>query len=105
MPAGIKVLRDKDGDGKPDETSVFAEGLHEPFGIAFYPTGKKPEFVYIGMHTDSVARFPYREGDMKARSMPETIVPATSGGGPRGRKRRAQRRRSWRKIWASTRRR
>jgi glucose/arabinose dehydrogenase len=76
----IKVFRDADGDGKPDEASVFAERLHEPFGIAFFPPGSKPEFVYIG-NTDAVVRFPYRDGDLKARSGPETIVPDIPGGG------------------------
>jgi glucose/arabinose dehydrogenase len=76
----IKVLRDADGDGKLDETSVYAEGLHEPFGIAFYPVGPKPEYVYIG-NTDAVVRFPYRDGDLKARSEPETVVGDIPGGG------------------------
>src|SRR6266516_3840799 len=34
----IKILRDTNGDGKPDLTETFAErGLNRPFGIAFYP--------------------------------------------------------------------
>src|SRR6266478_8393201 len=34
----IKVLRDSNGDGKPEVTEVFADGsLNKPFGIAFYP--------------------------------------------------------------------
>src|SRR5881392_2544079 len=34
----IKVLRDSNGDGKPDSPETFAEaGLSKPFGIAFYP--------------------------------------------------------------------
>ena len=36
----IKVLRDTNGDGKPDVTETFArDGLDKPFGIAFYPAG------------------------------------------------------------------
>ena len=34
----IKVFRGVGADGKPKEMSVFAEGLHQPFGIAFYPS-------------------------------------------------------------------
>ena len=41
---------------------VFATGLDRPFGIAFYPPGPEPKFVYVG-NTDSVVRFPYRNGD------------------------------------------
>jgi glucose/arabinose dehydrogenase len=41
----IKVLRDTNGDGKPDVTEIFAQkGLNKPFGIAFYPPGDDPEF-------------------------------------------------------------
>src|SRR5512132_1891008 len=55
----IKVLRDTSGDGKPDVTEVFAErGLNKPFGIAFYPPGDDPQFLYVG-NTDGVVRFPY----------------------------------------------
>src|SRR2546423_6386347 len=43
-------------DGKPEQKSTFASGLKEPFGIAFYPPGKDPQWVYIG-DTDSVKRF------------------------------------------------
>src|SRR5881296_3387171 len=36
----IKVLRDTNGDGKPDMTETFAQrSLNRPFGIAFYPHG------------------------------------------------------------------
>jgi glucose/arabinose dehydrogenase len=76
----IKVLRDTDGDGRPDETSVYAEGLHEPFGIAFYPVGSSPRFVFIG-NTDEVVRIPYSDGDTKARTGPESVVGNIPGGG------------------------
>ena len=45
----IKVLRDTNGDGKPDVTEIFAErNLNKPFGIAFYPPGDDPQFLYVG---------------------------------------------------------
>ena len=43
----IKVFRGVDADGKPKQTSVFATGLHQPFGIAFYPLGPNPQ---VGLH-------------------------------------------------------
>src|SRR5438046_5097645 len=44
----IKVLRDTDADGKPDLTETFVNsGLNKPFGIAFYPPGAEPEFLYV----------------------------------------------------------
>ncbi|MBO0800491.1 MAG: sorbosone dehydrogenase family protein, partial [Blastocatellia bacterium] len=42
----IHVLRDADGDGIPEVSEVFAEGLNYPFGIAFYPVGDNPQYVY-----------------------------------------------------------
>ena len=38
-------------------------GLDSPFGIAFYPPGPDPKYVYVG-NTQSVVRFPYRSGDL-----------------------------------------
>ena len=69
----VRVLRDADGDGKPEVNEVFATGLNRPFGIAFYPLGPEPKYVYVG-NTDSVVRFPYKNGDTKASGEAETIV-------------------------------
>jgi len=66
------------------EATVFASGLLGPFGIAFYPPGPNPEWVYVG-NTDSVVRFPYRSGDLQARGPAETIVPHLPVGGHRTR--------------------
>ena len=60
----VRVFRDADGDGKPEVNEVFATGLNRPFGIAFYPVGPEPKYVYVG-NTDSVVRFPYKNGDTK----------------------------------------
>jgi hypothetical protein len=62
----VRVFRDADGDGKPEVSEVFAEGLDRPFGIAFHPPGPDPKYVYVG-NTGSVVRFPYRDGATKAR--------------------------------------
>jgi glucose/arabinose dehydrogenase len=69
----MRILRDADGDGKPEVNEVFAEGLKRPFGIAFYPIGPEPKYVYVG-NTDSVVRFAYKNGDTKASDKPEMIV-------------------------------
>src|SRR6185295_4304108 len=57
-----------------------ASGLNRPFGLAFYPNGANPQYLYVG-NTDSVVRFPYRSGDLQARGMPEKIVPSLPAGG------------------------
>ena len=76
----IKILRAARGAAHPETTSVYAEGLSQPFGIAFYPSGLNPKYVYIA-NTDSVVRFAYASGDLKASGTAETIVPDIPGGG------------------------
>lgn len=76
----IKIFRGITADGKPQQTSVFATGLEQPYGIAFYPPGPNPQYVYIG-DTDAVLRFSYRSGDLKATGKPEKLAALPSGGG------------------------
>jgi glucose/arabinose dehydrogenase len=64
----IRVLRPN--GARSEQASVFASGIFGPFGIAFYPPGPNPEWVYVG-DTDSVVRFPYRNGDLTARGPPK----------------------------------
>ena len=66
----IYVLR-TNASGKPTR-EVFASGLHQPYGIAFYPAGE-PQWVYVG-NSDSVVRFAYSAGDTKARGRSQAIV-------------------------------
>jgi glucose/arabinose dehydrogenase len=75
----IRVLRARESGTAASQNEVFASGLRGPFGIAFYPADN-PQWVYVG-NTDSVVRFAYRDGDMKARGAPETIVAQLPGGG------------------------
>jgi glucose/arabinose dehydrogenase len=76
----IRVLRGITADGKPKQVSVFATGLDRPYGIAFYPTGDNPQWLYIG-DTDAVLRFPYHNGDLKASGPAQHIVDLPHGGG------------------------
>jgi glucose/arabinose dehydrogenase len=76
----VKTFRGTSKDGKVETTEVFATGLKQPFGIAFYPLGSDPQWVYVA-NTDSVVRFPYRNGDMKARGLQQMIVQNLPGGG------------------------
>jgi glucose/arabinose dehydrogenase len=73
MTGRIRVLRLSEDGSKPVKNEIFASGLNGPFGMAFFPSGGKPQWVYIA-NIDSVVRFPYREGDLKAGGKPETIV-------------------------------
>jgi glucose/arabinose dehydrogenase len=76
----IRVLRAGDGDSKPSVNEIFASGLNQPFGIAFFPSGENPRWVYVA-NTDSVVRFSYAVGDTKASGKPDIIVAGLPSGG------------------------
>jgi len=76
----VRVLRGLSKEGKIEANYVFASGLTMPYGIAFYPPGPTPEYVYVG-NTNSVVRFPYKNGDLEARGPVEAIIPDLPGGG------------------------
>jgi glucose/arabinose dehydrogenase len=79
-PGRVKIFRGINPGGSSTQVEVFAAGLRQPFGIAFYPPGPDPQFVYVA-NTDSVVRFPYRNGDLKARGPEQVVVPDLPGGG------------------------
>jgi glucose/arabinose dehydrogenase len=60
--------------------AVFAEGLPQVFGIAFYPSGPNPGFVYVAT-PGAVWRFPYSSGDVKASTRPQAVVRDLPSGG------------------------
>jgi glucose/arabinose dehydrogenase len=70
----IHLLRAADGVTAPIADEIFATGLNRPFGMAFYPPGPDPQWLYVA-NNNSVVRFPYTNGDLKARGEAETIVP------------------------------
>jgi glucose/arabinose dehydrogenase len=74
----VKVLRGVGADGKATTVETFATGLDHPFGIAFYPLGSDPKWVYIA-NTTSLVRFAYKKGDLKASGAPETVVETLPG--------------------------
>src|SRR5579863_4488324 len=63
IPGRIRVLRGFGADGKVVTNEVFASDLTMPYGIAFYPPGPNPQYVYVG-DRKSVVRFPYKNGDL-----------------------------------------
>jgi glucose/arabinose dehydrogenase len=69
----VRILRVPSGNAKPEINEVFASGLSQPYGIAFYPLGPNPEWIYIA-NDDGVVRFRYKTGDLKASGDPELIV-------------------------------
>jgi glucose/arabinose dehydrogenase len=69
----ILVYRLTPGSATPAQSGVFASGLNEPYGMAFYPAGANPQWLYIA-NTDGVVRMPYHSGDLKASAAAQTLV-------------------------------
>jgi hypothetical protein len=70
----VRIVRSADGAAQASSVETFADGLDRPFGIAFYPLGPDPKWIYVA-NNNSVVRFAYQLGDTKARSPAEVIVP------------------------------
>jgi glucose/arabinose dehydrogenase len=75
----IRVLRLSADGSKILRNEIYAAALGRPFGIAFLPSDH-PQWVYVA-NTDSVVRFRYRDGDLKAADKAETIVAELGTGG------------------------
>lgn len=58
MFGSVRVLRVPAGSAKPTQDVIFASGLQQPYGIAFYPPGPNPRWVYVA-NSDGVVRFAY----------------------------------------------
>ena len=76
----VRVFRSGGGSAGSSQGEIFADGLPRLYGIAFYPSGQDPRFVYVAT-PDAVVRFPYRQGDTKASGPAEKIASLPSGGG------------------------
>jgi glucose/arabinose dehydrogenase len=76
----VRVFRPGEAAAGSTQGEVFADGLQRPYGIAFYPSGAEPRFVYVAT-PDSIVRFPYRSGEMKASGSAVQIATLPAGGG------------------------
>jgi glucose/arabinose dehydrogenase len=76
----VRVFRPGSAGAVPAQGEIFADGLERVYGIAFYPSGENPRFVYAAT-PESVVRFPYRSGEMKAAGPAEKIASLPDGGG------------------------
>lgn len=76
-PGRILVLRAADGAAQAERETVFATDLDGPFGIAFYPPGPEPSWVYVAT-INTVVRFAYSGGAMVASGPPQVVVPQLS---------------------------
>ena len=70
----ITLLRDADKDGKPEVREVFAEKLNQPFGMCLVG-----ETLFVA-NTDSVVRFPYKDGQTKVEGQGTPVLYLPIGG-------------------------
>lgn len=69
----ITLLRDKDNDGVAETRTVFLENLNSPFGMTLVGND-----LYVA-DTDSLLRFPYKEGDTSITSAPTKVIDLPGG--------------------------
>ncbi|MDL2357496.1 MAG: PQQ-dependent sugar dehydrogenase, partial [Pseudomonadota bacterium] len=74
----IKLLRSSSGE-RAETVSVFAGGLDRPYGMAFYPSGGNPRYLYVAT-LNQVVRLPYSRGALTAGAAPQVVVPALTVG-------------------------
>ena len=72
----VSVLTAADGAAKAARTqSLRRRPQSARIGIAFYPPGPDPHYVYVAA-TDKVVRYPYKAGDTTASGPAEIVVPS-----------------------------
>jgi glucose/arabinose dehydrogenase len=69
----IILLRDTNGDGKPDVHTVFLKGLNQPFGMLLLNGS-----FYVG-NTDGVVRYPYKDGETQITEPGKKILDLPTG--------------------------
>lgn len=74
-----RILIMRAGTAPGAQPVVFAEGLDRPYGMAFYPAGPNPRYLYVGQ-TTQIVRYPYHSGDVRPSGPPETILSGITDG-------------------------
>ncbi|HSM96541.1 MAG TPA: sorbosone dehydrogenase family protein [Rhizomicrobium sp.] len=64
----ITLLRDTNGDGKPDVRTVFLKGLNQNFGMLLLNG-----WFYVA-NTDGVVRYPYKDGETQITAKGQKIL-------------------------------
>ena len=69
----ITLIRDADGDGKPEVQTTLLDNLNAPFGVTWV------EGTLYVANTDGVVAFPYAPGQLKITAPPRTLTPLPAG--------------------------
>jgi glucose/arabinose dehydrogenase len=73
-PNKITLLRDEDGDGKPEIQETFLEDLNQPFGMVLVD-----DTLFVAC-TDGVLAFPYKQGETSINEPGMKILHLPAGG-------------------------
>ena len=69
----ITLLRDTDGDGIAELSTVLLSGLMSPFGMALVG-----DQLYVA-NADAVVKFPYKEGDLEITAQGKKVIDLPGG--------------------------
>ncbi|MEO7208826.1 MAG: PQQ-dependent sugar dehydrogenase [Steroidobacteraceae bacterium] len=69
----VTVLHPSSDGSRAAGTDVYAQGLKQPFGLAFYPSTQNPQWLYVA-ETNRVTRYPFQVGDVKPRGAAQIVV-------------------------------
>jgi glucose/arabinose dehydrogenase len=69
----ITLLRDSNGDGKPELKSVLLDHLNSPFGIVLVGND-----LYVAC-TDKISRYPFTPGETRITARPQKVVDLPAG--------------------------
>lgn len=72
-PQRITLLRDANGDGKPELRSVLVDHLNSPFGVAVVGND-----LYVA-NTDSILRYAFTPGQAQIANRPQKVIDLPGG--------------------------
>jgi glucose/arabinose dehydrogenase/cytochrome c2 len=75
----VTVLHPTPDGRRAGHTDVYLKELKQPFGLAFYPNAKNPQWLYVA-ETNRVTRYAYHIGDLKPRGETQIVVPELPNG-------------------------
>src|SRR3984885_53159 len=74
----VTVLHPTPDGRRAGGTDVYLKGLKQPFGLAFYPNARNPQWLYVA-ETNRVTRYAYHVGDVKPGET-QVVVPQLPSG-------------------------
>jgi glucose/arabinose dehydrogenase len=75
----IGIMHPTADGSRAASTTVYVQGLKQPFGLAFSPSGGKPQWLYVA-ETNRVTRYAYQVGDVKPRGAAQIVIPELPSG-------------------------